>query len=151
MLIGAAARKAGMTIKAVRYYERRGLIPGVERNPGNYRVFSAHLVERLVFIRSAQGLGFSLAEIQEILSVYDRGMHSCGQVGKSVAQKVAALDREISVLQARKQTLLAVQTRLPGGPGRKPAAICPVIQSLGASTWHREPPQAFLALPQEKA
>ena len=135
-MIGAAARRAGVTVKAMRYYERIGLIPAAGRNAVNYRIFPGEVVERLVFIRGAQGLGLSLAEIAEILAVHDRGEWSCGEVGKSLAHKVAAIDEKIAELETLKGELLAIKEQLPKSPRRQTADICPIINAALAAPRH---------------
>jgi MerR family redox-sensitive transcriptional activator SoxR len=67
--IGEAARRAGVRVSTVRYYEKRGLI-AAERGPGGRRVFTNESVERLALIRFAKALGFSLADIRRLLSGY---------------------------------------------------------------------------------
>ena len=125
--IGEAAQKAGVTIKAIRFYERSGLIPKTGRNPGNFRILSEENVERIEFIKRAQALGFSLEEISEILAVYDQGNCSCGQVGESVEQKLAMLDKKLSELKSLKNDLLVVKKRLASQERERTSAICPVI------------------------
>ena len=125
--IGEAAQKAGVTIKAIRFYERSGLIPKTGRNQGNFRILSEEIVERIEFIKRAQALGFSLEEISEILAVYDQGNCSCGQVRNSVEQKLAMLDKKLSELKSLKNDLLVVKERLASQERERTSAICPVI------------------------
>ena len=125
--IGEAATKAGVTIKAIRFYERSGLIPKTGRNQGNFRILSEEIVERIEFIKRAQALGFSLEEISEILAVYDQGNCSCGQVRESVEEKLAMLDKKLSELKSLKNDLLVVQKRLASQESERTSAICPVI------------------------
>src|SRR5467141_4177054 len=63
------AKEAGVNLETVRYYERRGLLPRPPRSTSGYRLFPAEAARRLKFIRRAQALGFSLAEIVELLSL----------------------------------------------------------------------------------
>ena len=125
--IGEAAKRAGVTVKAIRYYERIGLIPEAGRNEGRFRIFPEETVERIEFIKRAQALGFTLEEIAEILAVYDQGECSCGQVRKSVAQKMKVIDHKLKELRALKKDLLVVDERLAGKENERTTTICPVI------------------------
>ena len=127
--IGEAARRAGVTVKAIRYYERIGLIPEAGRNMGRFRVFPEETVERIEFIKRAQALGFTLEEIAEILAVYDQGECSCGQVRKSVEQKLKVIDHKLKELRALKKDLLVVDERLAGKERERTTTICPVIHA----------------------
>lgn len=69
LTIGRLAREAGVNLETVRYYERRGLLPHSPRSPSGYRLFPDGSTGRLRFIRRAQELGFSLAEIRELLAL----------------------------------------------------------------------------------
>ena len=100
IFIGEAAQKANVTVKAIRYYERIGLIPEAGRNEGKFRIFPMETVERIEFIKRAQALGFALEEIAEILAVYDQGECSCGQVRNSVEQKLSTINYKLQELKA---------------------------------------------------
>lgn len=128
LYIGEAARRAGATIKTIRYYERIGLIPVAARN-GRFRVYDEDTVERVRFIRKAQALGFSLDEIREIVQVYDQGECSCGQVGRAVDAKLQVIDAKLKELQALKEELVTVKKRLPQSDPSRSSRICPVIHS----------------------
>ncbi len=129
LYIGEAARRAGTTIKTLRYYERIGLIPEAARSEGHFRVYDEDTVERVRFIRKAQALGFSLDEIREIVRVYDQGECSCGQVARTVDSKLQTIDGKLNELRKLKEELLEIKQRLPHSiPSRGPR-ICPVIHS----------------------
>ena len=72
MKIGTLARQADVAIDTVRYYERQGLLPAPERTQSGYRSYAADDVARLRFIRRAKTLGFTLAEIRELLALSAR-------------------------------------------------------------------------------
>lgn len=127
--IGEAARKAGATIKTLRYYERIGLLRPAPRNGGRFRVYDEDTVERVRFIRKARALGFSLEEIREIVRVYDQGEGSCGQVAHTVETKLRVIEDKVRELNALKQELLEIQQRLPRAPSSPHSRICPVIHS----------------------
>ena len=129
--IGEAARKAGVTVKAIRYYERIGLIPEAGRNEGRFRIFPEDTVKRIEFIKRAQVLGFTLEEIGEIVAVYDQGECSCGQVRISVEQKLNLIDQKLKELRTLKKDLLVVFERLVGNEPQRTTTICPVIHESG--------------------
>ena len=127
LYIGEAAKRAGVTVKAIRYYEHIGLIPEAGRNEGRFRIFPEETVERIEFIKRAQALGFTLEEIAEILAVYDQGESSCGQVRTSVERKLKVIDHKLQELLGLKKDLLVVDERLAGKERERTTTICPVI------------------------
>jgi DNA-binding transcriptional MerR regulator len=80
MQIGELARRADVNIQTIRFYERQKLLPEPERKPSGYRVYGDSDLRRLLFIRQAKALGFSLEEIHEILVMRARGACPCGRV-----------------------------------------------------------------------
>lgn len=86
MQIGELARRAHVNIQTVRFYERQKLLPQPARKPSGYRIYGEAELRRLLFIRQAKDLGFSLEEIREILSMRARGACPCGRV-VSLAQR----------------------------------------------------------------
>jgi DNA-binding transcriptional MerR regulator len=84
LTIGKLASAAGVNTQTIRYYERSGLFPVPARTPGGYRQFGPDELRRLRFIRRAQGLGFSLTEIRELLGLRVHDPRSCGAVTRRV-------------------------------------------------------------------
>ena len=125
--IGDVARRAGLTVKAIRYYERIGLIPPPARNMGNLRRFGPEVVERLDFVRRAKSLGFTLREIGEILSVHDQGQCSCGRVRRTIDAKLAEIEEKLREIRALRASLLRVKNKLPPQEDGLDARICPAI------------------------
>src|SRR5690349_10348753 len=80
MRIGEVAKHSGMTVEAVRFYERQGLLPRPPRTEAGYRVYADADFRRLQFIRQAKRLGFSLADIVRILRLRERGHCPCHEV-----------------------------------------------------------------------
>ena len=80
MNIAQAARSCGVTAKMIRYYERIGLIPKVDRKLNGYRAYNEADVHRLCFIRRAHGLGFSLNKIRDLLDVWNNRERSSAEV-----------------------------------------------------------------------
>jgi DNA-binding transcriptional MerR regulator len=75
--IGELANRAGVSIDAVRYYERRGVLPRADRTAAGYRVFADADVARLEMVRYLQALGFTLDEVVDALQAHDRGGATC--------------------------------------------------------------------------
>lgn len=105
MLIGDLAKKAGVSIDTIRYYERQGLIaPQKVRNSG-YRDFNATAPERLIFIRSAKKLGFSLKEIRALLLLRENSDATCGDVRHLAEEKLQDVQLKITALRDMEQEL----------------------------------------------
>jgi DNA-binding transcriptional MerR regulator len=98
LTIGRLADAAGVGVETVRYYERRGLLDPPARTPAGYRWYSAGDLERLRLLRRAKELGFTLAEIAELLDAAESG--SIEDVTRAVHQKLAAIDAQVADLAA---------------------------------------------------
>ncbi len=117
MTVSKLARKVGASPDTVRYYERLGLLPDTARTAAGYRLFGDQDVERMRFIQSAQRLGFSLAEIAELLGIREHGLCPCGRARDRLAAKLDEIDARLAELRALRGT---VQTVLDSAeePGR---------------------------------
>lgn len=111
MQIGELADSAGVTAKAVRFYESIGLLPQPARSPSGYRLYQEADVERLTFVKTAQRLGLRLDEIKEIIGFRDRGEQPCGYVAHVLQRQVADLDRRIREMRALRDELKLLQGR----------------------------------------
>lgn len=133
LTIGKLAAAAGVNVETVRYYERRGLIAQPASGDG-YRRYDAQHVERLAFIRRAQGMGFSLDEIAELVQLNDMTDHL--QARRLAEAKIATIAERIAHLQQMQHALQhLVKTCKPGQP-------CPIIDmALGdGETLSRQSP-----------
>lgn len=129
MMIGELARRAGVNVQTVRYYERRGLLPRPQRTPSGYREYSDETADRLRFIRRAQELGFTLTEIEELL-VLRLDPHTTAATVKARAEaKIADLDRRIQDLEHIRHALTHLAGQCRGGRG--PVGECPLLEALG--------------------
>lgn len=124
--IGALAKRAGVGIDTVRYYEREGLLAPTERRESGYRRYSDHEVSRLRFIRKAQALGFSLKEIRDLLALSSH--RDVARVKRKAEEKLADVDKRIAELR-RMRTGLSTLVKACPGHGR--AEDCPILQALG--------------------
>jgi DNA-binding transcriptional MerR regulator len=104
---GELAERAGVNVQTLRYYERRGLLAAPARRPSGQREYAEDMVRLLRTIKAVQRLGFTLAEIEELLelSEHRRGTQELHQRAQA---KVAEIDARIGQLQQMRQTLMAV-------------------------------------------
>lgn len=127
LTIGRLAREAGVNLETVRFDERRGLLPRPPRSASGYRLFPVGAARRLRFIRRAQELGFSLAEIRELLSLRISPSANSSDVRKRAEAKIADIDAKMRTLDSMKKTL----RRLTEACGRCGSiAECPILESL---------------------
>jgi len=95
--IGQAAKLAGVSVDAVRFYQRLGLVHLPERSTGGYRLFDEGQIHSLKFVRHAQDLGFSLTEIKELLALREKP-HACAEAQAMLKRKVADVRDKIKSL-----------------------------------------------------
>jgi MerR family copper efflux transcriptional regulator len=125
MTIGRLAKQAGVNIDTIRYYERNGLIPEAARRASGYREYELSDVERLRFILRAKDLGFTLAEIGELLSLSaDRDVRG---VKRRAEQRLAQVERKIKELQRVRRGL---KTLIDACPGHGDLDRCPIVAAL---------------------
>ena len=131
MRIGEVASRAGVNIETLRYYERRGLLPEPDREASGYRRYQDESVRVVRFIKRAQELGLSLADIEELLRLADGGPASCREVRELAAAKIAEVERRIESLEAMRRSLVAlVKTCHRRAPSSRE---CPLIESIEES------------------
>jgi len=129
LLIGTVAAHIGVRPEAIRYYERRGLLPSPGRAPNGYRIYSSQHLERVEFIKKAQSLGLRLTDIKEILDLADRGRCPCGHVQRVLKIRLAELRRKIADLRLLEGRIRqAVQGSCPPNFRPRGKAICPTIE-----------------------
>lgn len=125
--IGAVARRAGVGIDTIRYYERERLLPAPRRRDSGYRDYDAIAIDRLKFIRRAKTLGFTLDDIRELLALstdHGQGVRGVKQRAELRLQK---LDQRIRELQHMRSGL---QRLIGACPGRGELAACPILHAL---------------------
>lgn len=105
MRIGAVAKRTGIGIETIRFYERQGLLIEPERQSSGYRQFDEAAIARLNFIMRAKGLGFTLAEIKELLALWFDPVTTCCDVRRRAEQKISDIDERVRALQAMKRSL----------------------------------------------
>ena len=95
--IGKAAKLAGASVDTIRFYQKLGLIRSAGRSAGGYRLFNGEQVRELTFVRHAQELGFSLAEVKELLALRQRD-HACSEVQSMLKLKLGNVKEKINSL-----------------------------------------------------
>jgi len=132
MVIHELAKQTGVPAKTIRYYESIGLLPRPKRAANNYRQYAPSEAERLRFIASARSLGFSLADVAEILAARDGGIAPCQRVLDAIGRQLTAIDRRIADLLALRESLQHLQTEgaiLPRDDVRGEHCICYLIKT----------------------
>lgn len=128
--IGELARAAGIGVETVRFYEREGLIPAPPRRASGYRMYPPETVDRLRFIRRAKDLGFSLSEINDLLSLAGQPEGDRGQVKRIAENKLAEVERRIRDLDNVRAVLAHLTVQCSG---HGPIHDCPIIESLACN------------------
>jgi Cu(I)-responsive transcriptional regulator len=124
--IGALAKRGGVGIDTVRYYERSGLLSPKTRLASGYRRYSPAEVARLRFIRRAQALGFTLNEIRDLLALSTR--RDVARVKRAAQQKVIDVEQRIASLERMRQGLVSL---IEACPGHGRTEDCPILNALG--------------------
>lgn len=123
--IGALAKKAGVGVETIRFYQRRGLLVEPAKQPRGVRRYTEHDVQRVRFIKQGQSLGFSLDEMGELLSLED-GQH-CREAQAVAVNKLASIRQRMESLRAMEQALAGLVERCSRNSGE---VACPIIDAL---------------------
>lgn len=130
--IGEAARRSGVKVPTIRYYEQIGLLPVPPRSEGNRRLYDDTDLRRLAFIRHARELGFEIDAIRTLLALQDDPDQSCASADAIARARLAEVDRRIASLTALRAELERMVTRCASGR----VAECRVIETLADHTHH---------------
>jgi DNA-binding transcriptional MerR regulator len=131
MQIGIVAKKIGLSVDAIRFYERNGLLPRPPRTEGGFRRYAENDVETLAFVRRVQGLGFKLSEIRGLLNLRGSRMQPCAPVRRRLQAKLADVRQKLENLQKLKREL-QLALRSCDKELHKQNAHCPILQDSGA-------------------
>ena len=129
MNIGQAAAASGVSAKMIRYYESIGLLPAARRTDSGYRFYTDEDVHVLRFIRRARDLGFSLADIAELLALWRDQRRASADVKRIALEHVVALERKIAELQGMASTLRTLAAHCHGDA----RPDCPILTDLDAA------------------
>lgn len=127
LTIGEVARRAGIGVEAVRFYEREGLIEAPPRNGSGYRQYPPEVVARIEFTRRAKELGFSLKEIKELLELRLSRGATCEEIKRRAEARIAAMEEKIRALQRMKRALVNLTTACAD---EGPTSECPILDAL---------------------
>jgi MerR family transcriptional regulator, copper efflux regulator len=127
MQIGAVARKIGLTVDAIRFYERNGLLSRAPRTQGGFRSYGESAVETLNFIRRTQGLGFTLAEIRSLLALRNSRSQPCASVRDQLQGKLGDVRRKLADLRNLEHEL-RLALRSCDRELRKRDPHCPILR-----------------------
>ena len=127
MKIGGLAKRTGIGIDAVRYYEREGLVPPAARLASGYRVYGEDDVRRIQFVQRAKALGFTLTEIRELLELSTRREDDMGGLKTAAGEKFADVEAKISELIRIRDGL---RTLVDACPGHGALERCPILNAL---------------------
>jgi MerR family copper efflux transcriptional regulator len=129
MRIGELAERAGISAKAIRYYEQIGVLTPPARTQSGYRDYDHATLERLTFVRAAQAIGLTLGEIRQVIAFRDRGQTPCEHVAALLQRRAAELEARIAELQQLRGELdrLALRAATLDPKQCPPERICHVI------------------------
>jgi Hg(II)-responsive transcriptional regulator len=134
MRIGDVAKHSGVGVETIRFYEQKGLIEQPEKpNSGGFRDYPEDSVQRIQFVRSAQLLGFSLAEIMELLELETGGNSQCVDVRARAERKRREVQEKIDSLGKIKN---ALDHLIEACPGQGPAKRCSILAAINTGELH---------------
>ena len=125
--IGDVARQAELSIDAVRFYEREGLLGRVRRSSAGQRQYDDETVRRLAFVRRATALGFSLADVKSLLTLRVSARMPCDRVRERALAKLSDIDRRIAELQEMRDALARLASGCESGAE---LGSCPFLDEL---------------------
>jgi MerR family copper efflux transcriptional regulator len=127
LTIGAVAKRAGVPIDTIRYYEREGLLPEPLRRASGYRSYNESVISQLRFIRRAKDLGFTLEEIRDLLALSADRHRGVKAVKQRAEQRLASIDARITELMRIRKGMEQLVEACPGGGD---PAQCPILRAL---------------------
>ncbi len=126
LTIGKVAQQTRCNIETIRYYERESLLPAPQRTPGGHRLYNESMIKRLVFIRRSRELGFSMAEVRQLLSVVDGDVVSCEKVKGIAENHLHDIKTRIADLRKMQRILGELSQQCSG----ENVPECPIIEAL---------------------
>ncbi len=128
LTISKTARRAGVGVETIRFYERKGLIEQpLKPRDGGYRTYSNEIVKKIRFIRHAQELGFSLREIEELLNLRADPRSDCADVRERATEKLTEVERKIAQLKRMETALNKV---IAACPSQGALDGCSIIEAM---------------------
>lgn len=128
LTIGQVAKRCGVGVETIRFYEREGLIAQPSRPESGFRQYPPDAVRWIHFIQRSKALGFSLREIKELLSLRVDSKTTCDAVREHAEAKIADIEKKIRHLQEMKRALVTLTVACQK---KKPTSECPILEALG--------------------
>jgi MerR family copper efflux transcriptional regulator len=132
MNIGQAAKQTGLSAKMIRYYESIDLLPAAGRTDSGYRQYGSQDLHRLAFIKRSRDLGFSLAEVSQLLALWQDRERASADVKALAAGHISELERKISELSGLRDTLQELISNCQGDD----RPDCPILKDLESGCGH---------------
>lgn len=126
MTIGDAAKESGLTSKMIRHYEKSGLLKKSPRTEAGYRLYNSEQLSQLRFIRQARSLGFSLADIQSLMELWQNPHRESREVKSLALQHLEEISLKISELQHMQQVLINLANSCSGDENPN----CKILEQL---------------------
>lgn len=123
--IGEAARRSGINIETIRFYEREGIVPAPGRSTGGRRVYSADGIERLVFVKRCRDLGFPLRDVRALLALRNAESDKCDDVRAISERHISGVRDKIRDLRRLERALVSLVAECQEG-----RADCPALKGL---------------------
>ncbi len=133
MNISIVAKKTGLTSKAIRFYEDKGLVTPPLRGDNGYRSYTQQHINELTLLRQARQVGFNLEECGELVNLFNDPARHSADVKARTLQKVSEIERHIVELEAMRKQLLSLADACPGDD----SADCPIIENLSGCCHHK--------------
>jgi len=133
MNISDVAKKTGLTSKAIRFYEEKGVVTPPLRSENGYRSYNGHHLEELNLLRQARQVGFTLDECRELVALFNNPSRHSADVKARTLQKADEIAAHIEELHAMRARLLALAEACPGDD----SAECPIINNLAGCCCQR--------------
>jgi len=125
--IGKIAKRAGISVETIRFYERKGLLQEPKRKESGYRQYQEEDIRKLIFIQHAKNLGFSLNEIRDLMSLQTDSRSTSRKVKDMAEHKLQDIEEKIKMLQRMRRTLRHLVDKCPG---KGPTSECPILDAL---------------------
>ena len=126
LTIGKTSAATGCNIETIRFYEKEGLLPEPQRTQGGHRLYTQEQTERLIFIRRCRELGFSMADIRQLLSLVDGQEVTCERVKTILDAHLAQTKEKLADLRKMERTLFTLSESCDGSD----VPDCPIIEAL---------------------
>ena len=125
--IGEVAERSGVNLQTIRYYEREKLLPEPPRLASGYRIYPDLTVRRIRFIKRAQEIGFTLAEIRDLLAIRINADRDSSEVRSLAQAKITDIEEKIQTLHRMKEALVRITERCSGCG---PTSECPILERI---------------------